>query len=95
MNHCSKSYDFDVHRGRLLSELSDFLLLQYVTYVIIGLNEKSLNNDRNISISSIEFSMSYTMTSKSDVLNLNVVSQRFDLTVNQRTCSNPASDTGR
>lgn len=76
-------------------ELSDFLLLQYVTYVIIGLNEKSLNNDRNISISSIEFSMSYTMTSKSDVLNLNVVSQRFDLTVNQRTCSNPASDTGR
>lgn len=78
-----------------LSELSDFLLLQYVTYVIIGLNEKSLNNDRNISISSIEFSMSYTMTSKSDVLNLNVVLQRFDLTVNQRTCSNPASDTGR
>lgn len=63
-----------------LSELSDFLLLQYVTYVIIGLNEKSLNNDRNIPISSIEFSMSYTMTSKSDVLNLNVVSQRFDLT---------------
>lgn len=78
-----------------LSELSDFLLLQYVTYVIIGLNEKSLDNDRNISISSIEFSMSYTMTSKSDVLNLNVVLQRFDLTVNQRTCSNPASDTGR
>lgn len=39
--------------------------------------------------------MSYTMTSKSDVLDLNVVSQRFDLTVNQRTCSNPAPDTGR
>lgn len=74
-----------------------FFTAIYVTYVIIGLNEKSLNNDRNISISSIEFSMSYsyTMTSKSDVLNLNVVSQRFDLTVNQRTCSNPASDTGR
>lgn len=80
-----------------MSELSDFLLLQYVTYVIIGLNEKSLNNDRNISISSIEFAMSYTITSKSDVLNINVVSQRFkfDLTVNQRPCSNPASDTGR
>lgn len=55
-----------------------FFTAIYVTYVIIGLNEKSLNNDRNISISSIEFSMSYTMTSKSDVLNLNVVSQRFD-----------------
>lgn len=72
-----------------------FFTAIYVTYVIIGLNEKSLDNDRNISISSNEFSMSYTMTSKSDVLNLNVVSQRFDLTVNQRTCSNPASDTGR
>lgn len=72
-----------------------FFTAIYVTYVIIGLNEKSLDNDRNISISSNEFSMSYTMTSKSDVLNLNVVSQRFDLTVNQRTCSNPASDAGR
>lgn len=50
-----------------------FFIVIYVIYVIIGLNEKLLDNDRNIFIFLNEFLMFYIMIFKSDVLNLNVV----------------------
>lgn len=46
-----------------------FFIVIYVIYVIIGLNEKLLDNDRNIFIFLNEFLMFYIMIFKSDVLN--------------------------